>query len=83
MAPTDHSITRSGSSFQRTISERPFFLHVKNISSQKISKYVCKSRQMRTYSMSKHFIRICLYSPFYYYDFILMPLFCNCYVRNI
>ena len=55
---------------------------MKNISSQKTSKYVRKSRQMRTYSMSKHVIRTCLYSPFYYYDFILMSLYCNCYVRT-
>ena len=54
-----------------------------NVSRQKTSKYVSKSKQIRTYSMRKHVICTCLYSPFYYYDFILVPLYCSCYVRNI
>ena len=41
-------------------------LLVKDISRQKTSKYVSKSKQMRTFSTSKHVIGTCLYSPFYY-----------------
>ena len=65
MAPTnvtDHSITDLDRRFKELlVKDRVFTCMRKTFGGRRhMKKYVSKSKQMRTYSMSKHVIRTCL-----------------------